>query len=164
LFQEKREKRDLRVEIRDRCCSLVIRSYPVEFYVEVAIDAAHEIIRKEAERSWRSFLVVNRSHSSIRKETMIWSLNQMTFKKYSENEQFRQYLNGRMVNAAQQLVYKHVSKWFSVTNEFVLELMRASSIACIFLYDNPQLIQLPSSFKLQVLSLSNCKSLEQIGD
>jgi hypothetical protein len=42
---------------------LIIRSYLVEFYVEVAIDAVHEIIRKEAERSWRNFLVVNRAHS-----------------------------------------------------------------------------------------------------
>jgi hypothetical protein len=62
---------------------LVIRSYLVEFHIGPDADAVRGIIRKEAERSWRSFLVVNRAHSSIRKETMIWSLNKMTFKKYS---------------------------------------------------------------------------------
>jgi hypothetical protein len=94
---------------------LIIRSYLVEFYVEVARDVAYEIIRKEAERSWSSFLVVNRAHSSIRKEAMIWSLNKMSFRKYVEDEQFRQYLNGRMVNAAQQLVFiqKPLSEQFS---------------------------------------------------
>jgi hypothetical protein len=142
---------------------LVIRSYLVEFQIHFGGDAVSGIIRKEAERSWRSFLVVNRAHSSIRKETMIWSLNKMTFKKYSENEQFRQYLNERMVNRA-QLLRVTCKRSFGTQSDFLLELIRTSSIVCLSLDDNPQLTKLPSSSGLQVLSLSNCQSLKQIGD
>jgi hypothetical protein len=77
---------------------LVIRNYLVEFDVENDVDDVHGFIREESERSWRCFLAVGRTYSLIRKERMVWSLNKMAFQKYSKNEQFRQYLNERMVN------------------------------------------------------------------
>jgi hypothetical protein len=142
---------------------LVIRSYLVEFQIDDGSDAVSGIIRKEAERSWRSFLVVNRAHSLIRKETMIWSLNRMTLKKYSKDEQFRQRLNDRMVNPAQQLRVT-CKRSFGIESDFLLELIGSSNIACFSLYGDPQLTELPSSSRLQVLSLSRCQSVKQIGD
>jgi hypothetical protein len=147
---------------------LLIRCYLVVFDVPEDVDEIHAIIRKEAERSWRSFLVVNRACSLIRKETMIWSLNKMTIKKYFENEQFRRYLNDRMVNPSKQLQFQnqHQPNWRNIENEneFMLDLVRTSSIGFICIQDNNIFGELPSSSGLQVLKIDCCHKVKKIGD
>jgi hypothetical protein len=144
---------------------LIIRCYLVVFDVPEDVDEIHAIIRKEAERSWRSFLIVNRACSSIRRDTMIWSLNKMTIKKYFEYEQFRRYLNDRMVNPAKQLQFQsqHQSTC-SISNELMLEFIRTSSIGFISISDNDLLDELPSSSGLQVLKMFCCVNVKKIGD
>jgi hypothetical protein len=71
-----------------------------------------------------------------------------------------------MVNPAYQLVFicKNPSRWYGIESDFVLELIATSSIACISICDNIQLTELPSSSGLQLLELTRCPSLKQIGD
>jgi hypothetical protein len=140
---------------------LIIRSYLVVFDVPDDVGGIHRIIRKEAERSWRSFLFVNRACSSIRRETMIWSLNKFAFRKYSEDEQFRKYLHGRMVSPAQQLQFQ--SNGSCIAKYCILEFIRTSSIEFISIHDNALFMELPSSFRLQVLKMSHV-NIMKIGD
>jgi hypothetical protein len=140
---------------------LIIRSYLVVFDVPEDVDGIHRIIKKEAERSWRSFLVVNRGHSSIRRETMIWSLNKFAFKTYSEDEPFRQYLHGRMACPAQQLQFQ--SNRSCIAKYCILEFIRTSSIEFISIYDNDLVVELPSSSRLRVLKMSRV-NIMKIGD
>jgi hypothetical protein len=97
---------------------------------------------------------------------MVWSLNKMTVKKYSENEQFRQYINERMSNPSLQLLFSDSRRSACAieTNDFMAELIRTSCIGCISIESNIHLTELPSSSGLQVLHLVNCQSLKKIGD
>jgi hypothetical protein len=95
---------------------------------------------------------------------MLWSLNRMTFRKYLGGGQFRDYLNGRMLNPSRQLLFHdNVPSDCVIENDFT-QFTRTSSIACISIRNNPHLIELPSSSGLQLLSLCRCLSLKKIGD
>jgi hypothetical protein len=144
---------------------LVIRECLIEFNVDDAIVGIREFVRREAERSWRSFLVVSKTFALLRKETMVWSLNKMTFRKYLVDAQFRQDINDRMVNPANQLqsIYSPESEC-TIENVFVLEIISTSRIACISISSSSHLMELPSSSGLQVLKLNDCPSVNRIGD
>jgi hypothetical protein len=144
---------------------LVIRGDLVEFNVDDALIGIREFVRSESERSWRSFLSVSKTFSFIRKETMVWSLNKMTFRKYLADAQFRQDVNDRMVNPTNQLqsIYSPVTEC-AIENDFMLERIRTSSIACISICSCSYLMELPSSSGLQVLKLNDCPWLKRIGD
>jgi Leucine-rich repeat (LRR) protein len=145
---------------------LLIRSYLVEFDISVYNDDIGELKRKESERSWRNLLTVSKQYSLIRKETMVWSLNKMTFIKYSENAQFRQYVNERMSNPSRQLLFSDSRRTECGidTLYFMLELIRTSCIGCISIETTIHLTELPSSSGVQVLFLGNCQALKTIGD
>jgi hypothetical protein len=144
---------------------LVIRSYLVEFNVTLNFETLQDAVRTNSERSWRSFLSVNSTHARIRREVMVWKLNYTSVKRYLENEQFRQHLSQRMVNSVQQLLITNSHfRLKSIENNFMLELIRTSTIGCISISNIAHLTELPSSFGLQVLFLSWCQSLKQIGD
>jgi hypothetical protein len=143
---------------------LLVRSYLVIFDFFSDDSGQCRITRKETERSWRSFLAANKSHSSARKETMVWSLNKMSVKRYLENEQFRQYLNKESANPTQQLLFRYTPSPCIVANEFNLVIFRASNVGCLDIGFNTQLTELPSLLGLQALSLNWCQSLEQLGD
>jgi hypothetical protein len=118
----------------------------------------HEVICKDTERTWRNFLSVNSAHSFARKEAMIfWTLNTMSEKKYSENEQFRQYLNERMACPSQQLRLSKLAPICRITTDSMLELLRKSEVdkVCV---NHIHLTKLPSSTGLKFLSIFGCPS------
>jgi hypothetical protein len=143
---------------------LFIRSYLVVFDVAEDVDEIQKWIRQDAERSWRTFLAASRDPSSVRKEAMIWVLNKMSVKRYMENEQFRLYLDEKMSNPTQQLQLNFTASLSARDADFMLEILRTSNVGYIKIRSNAHITELPSSSRLQVLSLCYSESLTQLGD
>jgi hypothetical protein len=146
---------------------LLIRSYLLVFsFIEGSVKDIETFVREESERSWRSFLAAsnNQYWRTIRKETRIWSLKEKSFRKYLKDDWFRQYINERMTNPAQQL---HCSFFIGAKepqlNALVAEMVRESNVGCINT-SGYCLTEFPSSQSLQTLSLAWSSSVERLGD
>jgi hypothetical protein len=146
---------------------LLIRSYLLVFsFIEGSVKDIETFVQEEAERSWRSFLAAsnNQYWRTIRKETRIWSLNEKSFRNYLKDDWFRQYINERMTNPAQQLhCCFFIGSKEPQLNALVAEIVRESIIGCINT-SGYCWTELPSSQSLQTLSLAWSSSVERLGD
>jgi hypothetical protein len=146
---------------------IVIRSYLITFeIVELYADELIQFVRQESERSWRNFLYASNREfwKSIRKETMIWSLNGMAFKKYLRDVDFRRYINERMSVPAQQLLCRtfQARKGFDMNN-LMIDAVATSALCCIHIHDF-RAHEFPSSERLQFLNLDRCPFLKRLGE
>jgi hypothetical protein len=125
-------------------------------------DNISAFMRKESERSWRNFLSARNDQfwKAIRKETMIWNLNQMSFTNYLKNELFRSYMNERMIDPVHQLQcrFSHSVLGFPL-NEVNETLVFRVGYICI---ENYTCDIFPSSEYLHTLILENCRALETL--
>jgi hypothetical protein len=146
---------------------IFIRSYLIAFgIVEQYVDEINQFVRQESERSWRNFLYASNSEywKSIRKETMIWSLNGMAFKNYLTNTEFSRYISERISIPAQQLLCRtfQARKGFAMNN-LMVDAVETSSLCCIHIRDF-RAREFPSSERLQMLILNQCFSLKRLGE
>jgi hypothetical protein len=146
---------------------IVIRSYLIAFgNSEQYVYLVNQFVRQESERSWRNFLCASNCQywKSIRKETMIWSLNGMAFKKYLKNMEFRRYINERMSVPAQQLLCHtfEARKGFASNNRMI-DAIATSALCRIHIHDF-RAREIPSSERLQFLSLHRCSFLKRLGE
>jgi hypothetical protein len=149
---------------------LLVRSYLVVLYlVEEDVDEIQNFIRQESERSWRNLLSTSGSEAwkTIRKETMVWSLNSFAFRKYLQNEDFRQYTHERMTCRVRQLNicnrYSFAFPNHLPLNSILLSMISTSNISCIYIFDYIY-ETFPSSTSLRTLGLIGCQHLGTIGD
>jgi hypothetical protein len=145
----------------------VIRSFLIVLGItHEPVDEIHQFLRQDSERSWRNFLYASNSEywKSIRKETMIWSLNGMAFKKYLTNTEFRRFINQRMSVPVKQLFCKTYLVTKDLTmNNLMIDAVRTSSLCSIHI-QNFRAREFPSSERLQFLNLELCYSLKRLGE
>jgi hypothetical protein len=119
---------------------------------------------QETNRSWRNLLSLNNNEflKSVRKSTMIWSLNRLATATYLTNAEFRNYIFERLVDPHLQLrlTVSHQS-----TNSFCVleEQLQVNRIGYLSL-DSSLLECLPSCDSLHTLSLRYCGRLRSVGN
>src|SRR5689334_12625600 len=71
-----------------------IQSFLSTSAFDAGIDSAFTCFDEDSEWSWRNFLAANNEDywKSIRKETMIWSLNEVATIKFTQNKIFREHI------------------------------------------------------------------------
>jgi hypothetical protein len=142
---------------------LIVRDYLLGYTnEECGDDFIQKFIRQESERSWRNFLSVS-NHTTwrnIRKETMIWSLNQVASRKYFLDLEFRKYIHESIIHSSKQVVCRVVNNMVSIP--FLFDGIAMSGIGSISI-EQYSLREFPSFLDLRTLSIWNCYHLEELG-
>jgi hypothetical protein len=146
---------------------LFIRSFlfPLSFLRADGEDEMDVFFQRESEWSWRNFLSTS-NHSDwklIKKQTMVWSLNQFAARRYFVEENFRSYISERAYYPNQvQCRFFNLYEKPSELHVFINSVMGTSNLGvlCLQCYSKPSMV---SCSTLHTLSLQICESLESLG-
>jgi hypothetical protein len=145
-----------------------ISGLPLElfFYIrEFLLNSTYEVPQymldgwylQENERGWRNLLSASNRENwkSVRKRTMIWSLNQFESKRLIDDEENYASLRNKMFNVKEQLRCNLISNFNDVS-------LNTKNIGYLSLQNYCEL-SLPSSDHLHTLILRDNKNLKTIG-
>jgi hypothetical protein len=143
---------------------IFVRDYLLGFPTNEYSDFVQKFARQELERSWRNFLTVCREATwgYIRKETMIWSLNQVASRKYFLDLEFRKYINESVLDSAKQVSCRLWNETVSVSSPILYEVIATSKIGFISV-DRYFMTTVPSLMNLHTLSLRYCSNVTELG-
>jgi hypothetical protein len=141
----------------------IVRDYLLEYATdECRDDPIQKFICQDSERSWRNFLSVSNQLAwrNFRKETMIWSLNQVASRKYLLDLNFRKYIHESIIDSSKQVVCRVVKNTVSIP--FLFDGIATSGMGSISI-EQYSLREFPSFLDLRTLSIWNCFHLEELG-